>query len=642
MGLAQKLFIERGGKPFKAITKRSVSHPCWPQIDRMLAQGCIAYIDYALAERLLRDHPLTGQEVAAFLCHLSIAARTGHLCIEVNTEGVSPFPAHTWLSDGDDDSSSGTDTGPPSPAEWQAITDLIIRGASMLPQGLVTEVSHRCPPPSTPICRFGRSFYFQRYWLYETLFLKHFQEIAKTPPTLTFDLTTMQNQIQALEEANKLLPEQAKAILAACTNGFTVICGGPGTGKTYTAGNLIKIFWMALSSEQQQNCEIALAAPTGKAAANLQKSLCLATDQAKGLATLKAKTLHTLLGIRQHGPQRDTAANALTADLIIVDESSMIDVSLMAQLLATIKPGARLIFLGDQHQLPPVAAGTLFSDIIQHLLAHSPQQLARLHTCLRMELKSIIDFADTINRGDSDSAIHALNASTPSSGISRLSLLEANVNTKTAQNALIEQVIPYFHRPSLLKEDFRYLLNAYQHFRILSPLRKGPFGIEELNQLIYAHLTKKKRPHLWFAAPIMLVHNDHQLELFNGETGVLVRHGDSSDPHHLSLQEEDFALFPSRNGDDPHAIRKLPALILPKYEYAYCLSVHKSQGSEFDHVLLIMPDGAERFGREVLYTAATRARKKLEVCGSDAVLRAAMERKTCRLSGIVQRLAQDG
>lgn len=638
MGLAQKLFIERGGRPFKAIPKRSVSQPGWPQIDRMLAQGHIAYVDFALAEKFLREHPHAGQEAAAFLCHLSIAARTGHLCIEINAEEVSPFPAHIWLSDGDDDSGSDTNTTHPSLEEWQAITDLIIRGASLLPQDLVTEVSHRCTPPSTPICRFGRCFYFQRYWLYETLFLKHFQEIAKTSPTLTIDLATVQNQIKTLEEANKLLPEQAKAILAACTNSLTVICGGPGTGKTYTAGHLIKIFWMALSSEQQQNCEIVLAAPTGKAAANLKKSLCLATDQAKGLAALKAKTLHALLGIRQHSPQRDAAANVLTADLIIVDESSMIDVSLMAQLLAAIKPGARLIFLGDQHQLPPVAAGTLFSDMIQHLSAHSPQQLAKLQTCLRMELKSIIDFADLINRGDSDSAIHALNASMPSSGISRLSFLEANSNTKAAQNALIEQVIPYFHRPSSLKEDFRYLLNAYQHFRILSPLRKGPFGIEELNQLIYAHLTKKKRPHLWFSAPIMLVHNDHQLELFNGETGVLVRHGDSPDPHHLSLQEEDFALFPSRNADDPHAIRKLPALILPKYEYAYCLSVHKSQGSEFDHVLLIMPDGAERFGREVLYTAATRARKKLEVCGSDAVLRAAMERKACRLSGVVQRL----
>jgi exodeoxyribonuclease V alpha subunit len=255
-----------------------------------------------------------------------------------------------------------------------------------------------------------------------------------------------------------------------------------------------------------------------------------------------------------------------------------------------------------------------------------------------MELKAIIDFAATINRGDSDSVIETLTGSNSNSGISRLSLKGEHSHPKAAQQDLIAHISPHFHKPLLNKENHRQLLEAFQHFRLLSPLRKGPFGIDELNRLIYAHFIKKMRHQPWFCAPIMLTSNDHRLELFNGEVGVLVRHGDGNDSGSQHLKEEDFALFLDSSGEQGNAIRKLPALILPKYEYAYCLSVHKSQGSEFDHVLLMLPEGAERFGREVLYTAATRARKRLEVWGSDHVLREATLRQASRLSGVVSRL----
>lgn len=619
--------------------ERSVTHPTWPYIDQMLAQGRIAYIDYALAERLLRDYPDTDQSVAAFLCHLSIAIREGHLCIKVDEEGIYPEPCHTWLESKEEttDNKSPHDNTVPSLKDWQAINNFIIRGAALLPKGLVTEVTNSCATPATPICRFGSFFYFQRYWFYETLFLKHFQIIAQAVPALIPDQKLLQDQIHALLQQDQLLPEQAEAILSACRNSFTVICGGPGTGKTYTAGNLIKTFWTALDADQQQNCEIALAAPTGKAAANLQRSLCAATSHLVDFVPIKAKTLHALLGIRPHHSQRDTAITLLSADLILVDESSMIDANLMSQLLAAIKPGARLVLLGDRHQLPPVASGALFSDIITHLTKHFSNQVVELNTCLRIELKAIIDFADTINRGDTKSVIDTLTVSSASSGISRLSL-KGEHSSKATQQALIEQVAPHFHKPSLNKEDHRQLLDAYQNFRLLSPLRKGPFGIDELNRLIYSHLIKKMRGQSWFSTPIMLVSNDYRLKLFNGEVGVLVRHGDCNDSNSQYLKEEDFAVFLDSSGEHAHAIRKLPALVLPNYEYAYCLSVHKSQGSEFNHVLLLMPEGSERFGREILYTAATRARKKLEVWGNDAVLCAAITRQACRLSGVVQRL----
>ncbi len=175
------------------------------------------------------------------------------------------------------------------------------------------------------------------------------------------------------------------------------------------------------------------------------------------------------------------------------------------------------------------------------------------------------------------------------------------------------------------EQNPKELLEAFQRFRILTPLRKGPYGVETLNRTLVRHYLSKTDQ--WFVAPIMLVNNDYRLELWNGEVGILVRRKSEH------IQEGDFAIFPKRG--------KVPALLLPKYEYAYCLSVHKSQGSEFDHVLLLMPEGSEVFGRELLYTAATRARKKLEVWGSDEVLEKTINTQSHRLSGISHRFKQN-
>ena len=238
--------------------------PKWPFIEQMLNRGRISYIDYALAERLLRDHPDASEEAATFICHLSIAMREGHLCINVTEHTLYPSPKHTWI-EGKDSNDDGEVIPENTLEDWNKITDLITRGASLIPSALVTDISKSCSVPITPICRYGSYFYFQRYWLYETLFLKHFQTIVRATPALVPNLTIIQNEINLLQRQKQLLPEQAQAILAVCMNSFTVICGGPGTGKTYTAGNLIKIFWSALDAEQRENCEIALAAPTGKA-----------------------------------------------------------------------------------------------------------------------------------------------------------------------------------------------------------------------------------------------------------------------------------------------------------------------------------------------------------------------------------------
>jgi exodeoxyribonuclease V alpha subunit len=199
-----------------------------------------------------------------------------------------------------------------------------------------------------------------------------------------------------------------------------------------------------------------------------------------------------------------------------------------------------------------------------------------------------------------------------------------------AQYQIIQKTLESFSYDVKSSLDEKDLLNQSQSFRLLSPLRHGPFGFDTLNQLIWNAVSKCLHSD-WIAIPIIIISNDHKEELFNGDTGILIRK--------LPLQpvsSDDYALFQGRNGQ--RSIRKLPAALLPRYEYAYCLSVHKSQGSEFDHVSLVLPQGASHMGREVLYTAVTRARKQIDIHTTDEILLETIENQALRQSGISTRI----
>lgn len=565
----------------------------WPHLANALAKKGLTHIDVAIAEKLLQTHPEAGEGVAAFLCHLSAAMREGHLCIEVTGHGIKPTPEELWAQEGDSSLSAN---------DFRALNHLIIEGAAQLPEALFSG-------DSPPLYRQGDLFYFHRFWHEEKRVINGIKEITKTPPEISFDLTTLSKQLKTITP--QLLPEQTAAILAIAKNSLTLVCGGPGTGKTYTAGQLIHLLWQSLNPDQQKKYEIALAAPTGKAAANLQQSLTRATQKLANFPELQAKTLHSLLGITK-STRKQEATFSLSADLLLIDESSMIDVQMMAQLLAAIKPGARLVLLGDPYQLPPVSTGMIFSDMVQAL----PSHVVTLKTCLRTDLSIILDFAQAIQQGDETRALQTLKES--SSGI--------RYSTLSTQQSIVEHVVPLFS-----SEGDEGNQSHLMRFRLLSPLRKGPLGVDALNSAIRSRMLRAASPHKPFIAPIILTSNDRGLELYNGEVGLLVCQRPSAhSQQHLS--EGDYALFQSRDDAPP---KRLPALLLPQWEYAYCLSVHKSQGSEFDHVVLLMPEGSEWFGREMLYTAATRARTLFEIWGSDPVIQKTIKRHAARLSGIL-------
>lgn len=580
----------------------------WPILNTLLDLEVLTYEAYALAAHLLNTNE--DESCAAFICHLMLAAQKGHVCIEVGQDFVNPAVENVWIGNLD-------------ASLLNQIHTLILRGSITCPDSLV---GYTIEDASKPICRFHNFFYFQKYWHQEQEWINCLKNMLEAETSLSFNQSDLQQEVYSLQNSQKLLPEQANAILQASKHNLLMICGGPGTGKTYTAGILIKTLWNQLSDQDKKHFRISLAAPTGKAAANLQNSLVKAIGDVSQCRVDKAKTLHALLDIDRHQSYKQPTYSPLPADLILVDECSMIELAVMRKLFMSIKPGARLILLGDPHQLPAVGIGSPFAhlkDFLQNSQVHA-SKVCELRTCLRSDLKSILELASTIKLGETTASLSLLEKC--QDGV-ECHFMNANVSLNELYAQFIEKTLHYFTHHSCETEK---LFTLFNQFRILSPLRKGPLGIDALNQLLMNELLKKTPKDSPLAIPILLTKNDRKLDLVNGEIGVLVKHNKEG------IQQGDYVLFPAKEGDQP--FRKIPALLLSSYDYAYCLSVHKSQGSEFKHVLLVLPQGSEIFGREGLYTAVTRAQNHIQLWAERETLIQTIQRSSERVSAFSLRM----
>ncbi len=642
------------------------SRLAWPFLEELGSQQFLPHLELALAEQILTGISPNLESVACFICHLSLASRQGHLCITIQDNKIQPEPIEIWPS--------------PEDIAWepkniQKLETLICEGALLLPEALCADLqSSSLKTPGKPICKHNNNYYFQKSWINESQFLAHFQRLLSTTPSIQYDLPAIQQQAERFVQEKKLLPEQSKAILQACKNCLTIVCGGPGTGKTYTTAYIIQTLWQALPPESKENFEILLTAPTGKAASQLQKSLTKVLDKLDDMQPLTAKTLHSILEIKRH--QHTSTCINLSADLIIVDECSMIDIKLMIKLLSSVKPGARLILLGDPFQLPPVESGGVFSDMLASLNNRPQLDYAPifLHTCLRAELKGIISLAEWIKMGNSSAVLELTDPTKALPGIQLIDLDGAE-NKKSLQY-IVEAACEHYSLEKISEATPEGMLAIFNRFKILTPLRKGLFGVDSLNRMIYQRLqqhsaktpavpakknhepqngakdgspgeggpegatrpwvnadlagTAAKTQH--YLIPIMIVSNHSGLNLFNGETGILVVKNKNVSP--FSFQAGDYALFMDSQGISHKTV---PAALLPRFELAYCLSIHKSQGSEFEQVLLIMPKGAEIFGRKAFYTGVTRAKRQLDILSTPQVLKETIDRCADRMSGVAAR-----
>ena len=476
--------------------------------------------------------------------------------------------------------------------------------------------------------------YLHRYWDYETRLATAIRQRAASISGLAVD------ESKATELLRRLFPDelpgetnwQRIAAMTALSRRFCLISGGPGTGKTRT---VVMLLALLLELADERPLRIALAAPTGKAAARLQESLrklngaLPCSDSVKSRLPEESFTLHRLLGSRPDSAFfKHHAANPLPFDVVIIDEASMVDLALMTKLVEAVPPNARLILLGDRDQLASVEAGSVLGDICD--AAQQARDLAGCVVQLEHNYRfgsrnGLLALSRAVNAGDASAAMELLSSAASGAAIASRPL-PARSQLKAT---LRDRVIAGFS-PVLDATDAASALAALARFRILCALREGPFGVSGLNRFIEEILREagkilEQGP--WYRGrPVMVTRNDYSLELFNGDVGVLWPDPASGQPR---------AWF----ADATTGVRAVLPLRLPEHETAFAMTVHKSQGSEFAEVLLLLPDRASPvLSRELIYTGLTRASERAEVWFTEPVLRDALARRATRTSGLRDQL----
>ncbi len=498
--------------------------------------------------------------------------------------------------------------------------------------------------------------YLYRYWQYEHELAQTL--LGKAKSVVDYDEIILKDGLNRLFPAavTTEIDWQRVAALAALQKKFCVISGGPGTGKTAT---VVKILALLLEQPATLPLRIALAAPTGKSAARLKESISqMKTDldcstAIKDNIPTEVLTIHRLLGYISGSVQfRYNHDNRLPFDTVIIDEASMVPLTLMAKLAAALKPEARLILLGDRNQLASVEAGAVLGDIcggdskepfsvafnalMVKLGGESQLSLPVVENSPSPLLNTLVVLKKNYRFGN-DSGIEALGqAITSGNGDRAITLLGTGTSTD-----IIWQTTP----PSVaLKKNLRELvlagyknylaagtaieaLRLFDQFRILSPLRQGDYGVAAINSLVEEILAAagmiNPQQRWYHGRPVMITVNDYNLQLFNGDIGIVF--------HEPEKGGQPRVCFPTASGE----IRTIPVVRLPNHETVYAMTVHKSQGSEFDRLLLLLPNhDSENLTRELIYTAVTRARSQVDIWGNEAAFIAAVGRQVSRSSGL--------
>jgi exodeoxyribonuclease V alpha subunit len=510
----------------------------------------------------------------------------------------------------------------------------------------------------------GSRLYTDRYWRYEATLRAALHQRAHAPaPTL--DLPLLRQGLSALFSASPGLQpinRQALACAKALLRPFLVLAGGPGTGKTYSVRAILTLLW-AQSQATGQPFRVALAAPTGKAATRMREAILENLDHflvsaapalppgtsPEALRTfllgLSASTLHRLLGYRPENPTRfrHDAHSPLRYDLLIVDEASMVDLHLLARLFEATPLDCRLLLLGDRDQLASVEAGAVLSDLCAGLSAEVPQFGPQLHADLSHLGFSHLGPPLATSRPIEDQTVLLTESRRfdPNTGIGALAVAARSGDAPKARAVLTQGAFPdlrllplEFSRPSPLFDGLggpegdrggllrvlrhlfaptppgeeisahQRLLETFEEVRVLCALREGPRGVSGLNAQIEKALALREprfRPYgaFYLGRPILIRENDPANELYNGDIGICV------DRPTIQGRLERQVVFPGPTGP-----RYLAPGRLPPHETVWAMTVHKSQGSQFRHTLLVLPERDNRvLNRELLYTAITRAQK---------------------------------
>ena len=476
--------------------------------------------------------------------------------------------------------------------------------------------------------------------------------------------TIINQQIKLLDISipDNLNPQQVKAINVANNNSFSIITGGPGTGKTYTVAQLVIALQQAVESRGDEDksvrfstdsASLALAAPTGKAAQRMQESLQAAIDAANiDIQLQEAKTIHRLLGIGRTGKPRYDANSPLGEDIIIVDEASMLGVELANYLVSAVKSGARLILLGDANQLAAVDAGAVLAD-----LCRIPR-LQPIHVELTESKRFSADsgigkLAHQINKAEADTqAIWQLLRQDKALNFQYVNMLQSAMNTLSKDNIknslsnnkifskITENYSDYLRKvrvllkdpieksmPESVKGTITSLMQTFNQFRVLTAGHNGEWGDHYINSyLTQWHLTELKLPlgqNTWFhGRPIMVLQNNYELGLFNGDIGFCLQTSDERSQLEVFFENKTQGI----------AVNLLNEEVIAT---AYAMTIHKSQGSEFGHVAITFDNSHARLlSKELIYTAVTRAKTQVTIYSTKHAFEKAIQTPTERHTGL--------
>ncbi len=507
----------------------------------------------------------------------------------------------------------------------------------------------------------GRLYLF-RFWHQEQRVAGFWRAAFRRPPDpLTGEAPA--DRLQHLfpgDTGSRWADDQKLAALAGLFRPVLVITGGPGTGKTWTA---VRLLALLLECRRKESLRIALAAPTAKAAVRLREAAAAEEDklglscEAAGLWPRESFTLHRLLGYSPRTAScRYDRRNPLPYDVVVVDEASMVDLAMMERLTEALPERARLILLGDQDQLASVEPGCVFGDLCggRRDNAFSPKMVRLLHAAGFPGPALPVSTGGESPWGDSIVVLRQNRRFGPDSGIAALScsiregqedraweILQGGRYTdvqwvaagdaRDLETRLVERLLEGF-LPALGGTNARDCLDRLQEFRVLCALRRSPFGVEWVNSLLERLLEKRGwalPAGEWYPGrPVVITANDYSLRLFNGDLGVCFR----EDIRKGSEEEANYRVyFP----DEQTGLRGVHPARLTNYEPGYALTVHKSQGSEFDHLLVLLPpESSGLISRELLYTAVTRARTRVEIWGTEKVFREGIRNRNQRLSSL--------
>ena len=643
--------------------------------------GWLRRLDSALAAFMAELDPHAAPVVLVATALLAHMEGRGHSCLPLAPLLVQPSAVLGWPAKALVELDALLSRLPHKLADWNAA--LLASGVVDGIQGDNSDAQGE-PPLVLRGSAAAPRLYLRRYWGYECAVAQ--QILARTATPVPVDASKVRPWLDRLFDANAAAPDWQKLACALALRGrFSVITGGPGTGKTYTAARLLALLFAV--DAQPERLRIALAAPTGKAAARLKQSIDTALAELRqrvgsdlDLDALTqrmgaARTLHSLLGARPDTRQfRYHAGQPLDIDVLIVDEASMVHLEMMAALLAALPATARVVLLGDKDQLASVEAGAVLGDLCRdaqagrysastaaYALAATGEAIPApylqstgtapplaQHTVMLRESRRfsgpIGELALAVNQGDAQAAQQRLaqdsgGALASYEGVNPVAAVRLALEGRAGALGGYSAYLDCMHQPPAAGDAPAHtawvhrVLQAFDQFRLLCAVREGEWGASGLNQAVQAALQRDKRLSVrgeWYIGrPVMVTRNDPALGVFNGDIGITLPAAVVPDGADASQRLRVYF------ADGPQ-LRSVGVGRLAHVETAFAMTVHKSQGSEFEHTVLVLPAHAGPvLSRELVYTGITRARKAFTlVAAQPGLLATAVQQRTQRASGL--------